>query len=72
MKRKTKAERQMDAAINKAYLLAFNGVPVNMMDIPKVYDAIRKAIEQTMQTGKGETLAVALRELRSTYGESQS
>jgi hypothetical protein len=67
--RKTKAEKQMDAAISKAYTLAFNGIPVNMLDIPKIYAGIRTAIEQTLQTGKGETLATALKELKAKYAQ---
>jgi TPP-dependent pyruvate/acetoin dehydrogenase alpha subunit len=68
MKRKTKAEKQREAAITKAYNLAFNRVQVNMLDIPAIYKAIGEAIDRTLETGKGATLAEALTELRNTYG----
>jgi hypothetical protein len=72
MTRKTKAEKQLDAAVNKAYLLIFNGVPVNMMDLPKIFEAIRQAILDVQANSKaGETwnvpLAKALSEIKSTY-----
>jgi hypothetical protein len=68
--RKTKADRQMDAAINKAYYLAFGEIPVSVMDIPAIHHAIKEAITQTLVSGKGSNLADTLKDLRAKYGRN--
>jgi hypothetical protein len=67
--RKTKAQKQRETAINKAYYLAFNGVPVNMMDIPAIYKAIGDAVDATLLSGNGKTLADALAALKAAYAK---
>jgi hypothetical protein len=43
--RKTKAEKVRDALITRTYNTYFDRVPVNMLDIPKIYKEIQAALE---------------------------
>ena len=44
MARKTKAEKAIDTAVEKAYGRHFDHVPVNMMDLSKIMNIGRDAI----------------------------
>jgi hypothetical protein len=61
----TKAQKMRRAKVAAAYCKTFNGVPVSVLDIPKIYQAIEEAIES-------DTLATTMPELLEKYGEVQS
>lgn len=42
-KRQTKAERALDAEINRLYCENCSGIQVSILDIPSIFDEARKA-----------------------------
>ena len=43
MARKSKADKLIDAEINKIYCQTFSGVQVNIMELPKIFQVGKKA-----------------------------
>lgn len=57
-KRKTKAEKQLDAAIEQAYYRQAKGMNINIMLITKLWADVRAAVALAVAAGDDQQLAV--------------